>query len=63
MSKLGEMLAKAKKASKYDDIPGVVDEVLHEKCPVCGRDMRKFKKCCGSPNGYKGCNCGYRVQL
>lgn len=60
---LKEMLSKAKQASKKDDIPGEVDAVLDEVCPNCGRNLRLFKPCCGAKNGYKGCNCGYKVVL
>ena len=60
---LAEMLAKAKKVSKKDDIPGSIDHVLEERCPACKRHMKLYKPCCGSTNGYKGCNCGYKINL
>lgn len=59
---LKEMLAKTKKASKTDDIPGTVVSYIEELCPICGRKMREYKPCCGSPKGYSGCApCGYKV--
>ena len=61
--KISEMLNKAKKGSKKDDVPGMVDAILEEDCPNCGRKLRLFKPCCGAENGYKGCNCGYKVVL
>jgi len=57
-----EMIANAKKGSKKDDIPGTVEGYLDELCPICGKKMREYKPCCGSPKGYKGCNpCNYKV--
>lgn len=61
--KLAEMLKKAKQATKMDDVPGDVEKILEEVCPICGRQMRLFKPCCGAEKGYKGCNCGYKVVL
>ena len=61
--KLTDMIKKAKQVTKMDDIPGDVEKVLDEKCPNCDRQMRLFKPCCGAQNGYKGCNCGYKVVL
>ena len=59
--KLEEMLSKATKASKKDDIPGTVDAILDETCPACGRKLKQYKPCCGSPKGYRGCSCGYKI--
>lgn len=59
-----ELLKGLKKSSKKDDIPGTVIGFLDELCPLCGRQVRIYKPCCGSPQGYKGCNaCGYKVIL
>lgn len=60
---LKDMLAKAIKGSKKDDIPGTVEAYLDELCPVCGNKIKLMKPCCGSPNGLKQCNCGYKIQL
>ena len=55
-------LTKLKRSSKKDDVPGTVESSLDELCPVCGRKLRRYKPCCGSPTGYDGCNaCGYKV--
>jgi len=51
------------KSSKKADVPGTVQEFLDELCPACGGKLKIYKACCGSPNGYKGCNCGYKVTL
>lgn len=60
--KLADMLSSAKKVSKKDDMPGTVEGYLEELCPLCGRKLREYKPCCGSPKGYKGCTpCGYKV--
>ena len=49
------------KRSKKDDIPGMTDGEVDKPCPVCGRKMRKYKPCCGSPNGYVGCfSCNWK---
>jgi hypothetical protein len=32
-------------------------------CPACGGMMKQYKKCCGNPNGYKGCKCGWKVTI
>ncbi len=56
-------LSGLKRSSKKDDIPGTVEGYLEELCPACGKKMKLYKKCCGSPNGYKGCNCGYKISL
>jgi hypothetical protein len=59
-----EMLARGKKTSKDEDLPGTVLSVLTDVCPLCGRPMREYKACCGSPKGYIGCrNCNYKVNL
>lgn len=63
MSIISDMLSSAKKVSKADDIPGTVEAYLDELCPACGKKMKLMKPCCGSPNGYKKCNCGYKVVL
>ena len=57
------LLAAATKSSKKEDVPGTVSMVLDQLCPVCGKRMKKYKPCCGSPTGYKGCSCGYKIQL
>jgi len=31
-----------------------------EKCPACGKNLRKKAPCCGSPEGYLFCMCGYK---
>lgn len=54
-------LRKFARRSKMDDIPGTVLTILDEKCPLCGRIMRKYKPCCGNPHGYTGCPCGYKI--
>jgi hypothetical protein len=43
------------KRSKQDDIPGTTEGEVDKTCPVCGRKMRRYKKCCGSPEGFIGC--------
>jgi hypothetical protein len=63
LMKLSEMLNRGVEAKKDDDIPGSVDAILDEECPVCGKKMRLYKPCCGANNGYKGCRCGYKVIL
>jgi hypothetical protein len=57
---VSELLANLKRASKKDDVPGSVINALDELCPICGKKMKLYRPCCGSPNGYKGCNCGYK---
>ncbi len=58
---LTQYLKDLKRASKSDDIPGSVEAYLEELCPNCGKKLKLYKKCCGNPNGYVGCNCGYKV--
>lgn len=56
-----DLLKGLKKSSKFDDIPGTIDVILEDLCPLCGKQLRKYKPCCGSPNGYIGClPCGYK---
>jgi hypothetical protein len=57
------LLASLKRSSKKDEVPGTVISVLEENCPICSRKMKLYRPCCGSPLGYKGCNCGYKVVL
>ena len=54
-------LSKLQRRSKKDDIPGTVVSILLDKCPVCGNYMKQYKACCGSPFGYRGCGCGYKI--
>lgn len=56
-----EMLAKAKKGSKADDVPGTVEAYLDELCPACGKKMKLMKPCCSEKHGSKKCVCGYRI--
>lgn len=56
-------LSNLRRRSKSDDIPGTVETILEENCPNCGKLIRKYKPCCGSPHGYKGCICGYKITL
>ena len=58
---LKSLLAGLKRSSKDDDIPGTVAAELDEICPSCGKKMKQYKACCGAPQGYKGCICGYKV--
>jgi len=44
-------------------VPGSVLEILNERCPICAKQLKKYRPCCGSPYGYKGCNCDYKVIL
>lgn len=61
---LAGYLKSLKVGSKQDDVPGTVDRTIDEPCPVCGKNMRIYKPCCGSPNGYKGCHgCNYKITL
>ena len=61
---LSDMLAGLKRSSKQDDIPGTIQEYTQEKCPACKEGLMKiYKPCCGSPKGYKGCRCGYKIIL
>jgi len=60
---VSDYMKQMKKVSKKDDLPGTVEGTLDEKCPNCGKNMKLYKKCCGSPNGYRGCNCGYKIML
>lgn len=61
MFNLNDYLKGLNRRKKSDDIPGTIEEYLEEECPSCKEKLRKFKPCCGSPNGYKGCKCGYKV--
>lgn len=63
MMDLKEYLKGLKRSSKSDDIPGTVEAYLDELCPNCKKKMRIYKPCCGNPKGYKGCVCGYKIQL
>jgi hypothetical protein len=50
-----------KRSSKKNDVPGTTDGEVEKPCPVCGRRMRKYKPCCGNPEGYIGCvPCGWK---
>jgi hypothetical protein len=61
--RISEMLSAARKGSKQDDIPGTVLEYTKEKCPACNEGLMKvYAPCCGSPKGYRGCRCGYKIQ-
>ena len=60
---VSQLLLALKRGSKRDDIPGTVITELSDPCPICGRKMKKYKPCCGSPTGYKGCNCGYKINI
>ena len=51
-----DYLKTLKRRSKKDDIPGTTEGEVAKECPVCGRKMRIYKSCCGSPNGYTGGN-------
>ena len=57
------LLANLKRSSKQDDIPGAVISTLDELCPLCTRKMKLYRPCCGSPSGYKGCSCGFKVNI
>lgn len=59
---LGEYVKNLKKHSKRDDIPGMVLGESDRECPLCGRKMKLYRPCCGSPSGYIGCTpCGYKI--
>ncbi len=58
---LNDLIKGLRRSTKSDDIPGTVEEYLEEICPICGNRMKKYRPCCGSPSGYTGCNCGYKV--
>jgi len=60
---VSDYMKQMKRGSKSDDIPGTVAEYLDEKCLACGKKLRLYKPCCGSPLGYKGCVCGYKINL
>jgi hypothetical protein len=60
---VAELLKGLKRSSKSDDPPGTVIGFIDEVCPNCGKRMKKYKPCCGAPNGFKGCSCGYRIEL
>lgn len=60
---LSELLKGLKRSSKYDDIPGMRENLLNEPCPACGRALYKYRPCCGAQYGYKGCRCGYKINL
>ena len=55
-----DLIKDLKKSSKLNDIPGTVEVILESQCPICLRTLRKYKACCGNPNGYDGCVCGYK---
>jgi hypothetical protein len=49
--------------SKTDPIPGATEGPAGRKCPLCGKDLLKYRPCCGNPAGYIGCrdsSCGYK---
>jgi len=59
---VSDYMKQMKRGSKKDDIPGVKFNELDEECPTgCGRKLKEYAACCGSPQGYKGCSCGYRI--
>lgn len=61
---ISDILSKLTKSSKSDDVPGTIEGYTSERCPACNVGVLKiYKSCCGSPNGYKGCRCGYKIQL
>jgi hypothetical protein len=57
------LLASLKRGSKKDELPGSVIAVIDEHCAVCGKQMKLYHPCCGSPYGYKGCSCGYKISF
>lgn len=61
---LKEYLKGLKRRTKDDDIPGTLLRVLDEKCPLCERNLKLMKACCGSPYGLKECRaCNYKINL
>jgi hypothetical protein len=61
---VSDLLKGLSMVSKKDDIPGTVDVQLDELCPACRSfKLKLYKPCCGSPKGYKGCKCGYKVAM
>jgi hypothetical protein len=60
---IAELLKTLSRRSKKDDLPGTVEAFLDEKCPICNRNLKKKKPCCGAAKGTKECLCGYRVIL
>ena len=34
--------------------------VSKEKCPACGKNLKLKAKCCGQPESYLMCVCGYK---
>lgn len=58
---LSDYMRTLKRSSKKDDPIGVT--TLDELCPACGKNLKSYPACCGSPNGYKGCLCGWKVVL
>jgi len=58
---LNEYLKSLPRKTKEMDIPGTVEAYLDEICPLCGKPLKQMKPCCGSPNGYKMCVCGYKI--
>lgn len=62
MSVLTNYLKSLNRRTKDDDLPGSVLKVLDEPCPLCGRNMKLYRPCCGAPNGTKECKrCDYKV--
>ena len=63
MMDIQALINSLKKTSKKDPIPGTTEGEVQE-CPACeNKTLYSYKKCCGNPNGYLGCRCGYKVQL
>jgi hypothetical protein len=60
---VNDYMKQMKRGSKKDDLPGAVDRLLDEKCPACGKTMKLYRPCCGSPQGFKGCPCGFKVNI
>lgn len=50
-----DYLRTLKRRDKKDDLPGTTEGEVDKPCPICGRKMRQYKPCCGSPEGYIGC--------
>jgi hypothetical protein len=57
------LLASLKRGSKKDEVPGTVISVLEENCPICSRKMKLYRPCCNAKFGYKGCICGFKINL
>ena len=34
--------------------------ISKEKCPVCGKNLRAKSPCCGQPEAFLMCVCGYK---